>query len=501
MSPALLSIALVWAGAALMSPTSARAAVGVRPAILSVTVTTPEGVPLPAAGERVVVNVRVRGASTCTFLRQYSGFSSLYPFKTVSCASGAASVTIPAIPNIYKSPLHLTYAVRAKAGAGGMVQRGVTLRQAAVPRSKPSSSSSSPPPSPLPSTTPDPTPSSSPPAAPPSPAPTATLTLFPSSVPSTGGQVAAIYSSTNATSCTLDSSPAAWSGADPATVGCSGTSTFSVPATTSPQQWTLTFTATGSGQTATATKTLIESGPTVPTGSSTSSNWAGYIVPSSALITGASGSFTVPTLDCSATPDGGAGIWVGIGGEQWPTGGTSGVLLQTGVTADCVNGAATYHAWWEEYPSIPNTSRDFSGLPVSPGDQIEASVSQWSDGSRWQTCVDDLTSGVSGLMVTGEGWGITTGGCGNFQQQGSTAGLSYSGGYTAEWIVEDYASGAAMTQVPFADFGTVTFNNLGTSLSPWYLTANEAVAVAQSGTVLATPSSPSADGFSVTYTG
>lgn len=485
----LLSIALVWASAALLSPSSARAAVGVRPAILSVTVTTPEGVPLPAAGERVVVSVRVRGASTCTFLRQYSGFSSLYPFKTVSCASGAASVTIPAIPNIYKAPLHLTYAVRAKDAAGGTVQRGVTLRQAAAPGSEPSPAASL-------------SPSSSPPAVPVSPAPTATLTLFPSTVPSSGGQVAAIYSSTNATSCTLASSPTLWNGTDPATVDCSGTYTFTVPAATSQQQWTLTFTATGGGQTATATKTLIESGPTVPTSSSTSSNWAGYVVPSSALVTSASGSFTVPTLDCSATPDGGAGIWVGIGGEPWSTGGTSGVLLQTGVTADCVNGAAIYHAWWEEYPSIPNTSRDFFGLPVSPGDQIEASVYQWSDGSHWQTCVDDLTSGLSGLMVTGEGWGVTTAGCsGLFQQQGSTAGLSYSGGYTAEWIVEDYANAVSMTQVPFADFGTVTFANLGTSLSPWYLTANEAVAVAQSGTVLATPSPPSADGFSVTYTG
>lgn len=90
----------------------------------------------------------------------------------------------------------------------------------------------------------------------------------------------------------------------------------------------------------------------------------------------------------------------------------------------------------------------------------------------WETRVDDLTTGLSGVMVTGEGWGVfADAGNGTFPKQGSTAGLSYSGGYTAEWIVEDYSLNGSV--VPFVDYGSVDFTGLTTSLSPWYLTANE----------------------------
>jgi hypothetical protein len=56
--------------------------------------------------------------------------------------------------------------------------------------------------------------------------------------------------------------------------------------------------------------------------------------------------------------------------------------------------------------------------------------------------------------------------------------------------------------VPFADFGTVGFNSLTTSLPSWSLVANDAVGLADShGLLLAAPSSPSGNSFSVTYTG
>ena len=53
---------------------------------------------------------------------------------------------------------------------------------------------------------------------------------------------------------------------------------------------------------------------------------------------------------------------------------------------------------------------DFNGMPVSPGDEMQAFV-YWASGTTWETCLEDLTTGISGLMVTGEGWGVTTGGC------------------------------------------------------------------------------------------
>jgi hypothetical protein len=104
-------------------------------------------------------------------------------------------------------------------------------------------------------------------------------------------------------------------------------------------------------------------------------------------------------------------------------------------------------------------------------------------------------------MVTGEGWGVASdSGNGTFQDQGFTTDLSYSGGYTAEWIVEDYTQGTAL--VPFADYGTVSFSGLTTGgLTSWSLSPSEGVEIFQGGAVLSTPSPPASGGFSVSYTG
>jgi hypothetical protein len=456
---------------------SAAAATVPRPVILSVSVSPSQGLLLPAVGARVVVNLRVRNATTCTFLRQRIPFSALYPVKTVRCASGHASVTMPAIANPYKKQVRLTYGVRVRGGGTRSIQRSVTVAEAAAVSQRP------------PVTPPPP-----PPAA-----PTATLSISANSLPATGGSVVLTYTATNAASCSLLSTPALWVGADPATVDCNGTYTVTVAASTVAQQWTFTFTATSaSGQTVSSTQTLSELALAAPVWNQ-SPNWSGYVVPSSALVTEASSSWTVPTVNCAVTPNGGASIWAGIGGYRWPTGGTSGALLQTGVSTNCVDGVPQYAGWFELYPSSPNTEKDFVGLPVSPGDSIEASVYQGSTGA-WDTRVDDLTTGLSGVMVTGQGWGVLTdGGNGTFVKQGSTAGLSYSGGYTAEWIVEDYAQND--TPVPFADYGTVNFSGLTTSLTSWSLTLNEGLAIVQNGVAVSTPSLPANGGFSVSYTG
>jgi len=454
----------------------AAASTPAQPVILSVSVSATQGVLLPAAGERVVVSVRVRNATTCTFLRQHSAFSSLYPLKTVGCASGRANVTVPPIANPYKAPVHLTYAVRVRGVGPGSVQRSVTVSQAAADQPPP-------------------------PATPPASAPTAALSISPSSLPSTGGSAVLSYSSLHASSCSLSSTPALWDGSNPTSVNCNGTYTVALSATISARKWMITFTASGGGgKSVSSTQTLTEQAPPTPTATWTeTSTWSGYVIPSSsALFTNASGAWIVPTINCAATPNGGAAIWVGIGGYGWPTGGTSGTLLQTGVTAGCTNGVPQYNGWFEEYPSIPNTSKNFLGFPVSPGDAIEAYVFQGSSGA-WETRVDDLTTGLSGVMVTGNGWGVSAdAGNGTFLKQGSTDGLSYSGGYTAEWIVEDYSQNGAA--VPLADYGTVNFTGLKTSL-PWSLTSSEGLAMVQNGVVVSTPSPPSSSGFSVSYTG
>ncbi|HLX32987.1 MAG TPA: G1 family glutamic endopeptidase [Gaiellaceae bacterium] len=326
------------------------------------------------------------------------------------------------------------------------------------------------------------------------PPPTATLSLAPQTVPYSGGQITLTYSATNATTCTLAASPAFWTGSNPATVSCNSSYQGTLPLTLSSGQWTFTFTATSAGgKRATSTQTLTQQSPSFQQ----SLNWSGYVVPSSTVITEVSGDFVVPTLNCSQTPNAWQSTWDGLGGD----GGNSGDLLQTGVESDCVGGVQTDTAgWWELVPPLPEIP--FGSMLVSPGDQIAAYTYEWNDGSRWETCVDDLTTGVSGLMVTGEGWGVTTGGCGGtFSLQGSTSGYTYAGATTAEWVEEDTCDLTTSSYAPLADFGTVAFTNLTTSLSPWSLTPAEQIAIVQGGTVLALPSAPDStgDGFSVTF--
>jgi hypothetical protein len=190
---------------------------------------------------------------------------------------------------------------------------------------------------------------------------------------------------------------------------------------------------------------------------------------------------------------------VGIGGSALPSGVGSGDLLQTGVRTDCVGGEQQNVGWFEKVPSDPDTEQDFAGFPVTAGDSIQAWVFQDTAGA-WETRVDDLTTGLSGWLITGEGWGVSPdGGSNTFQLQGSGAGLSYSGGYTAEWVVEAYTADSAV--VTLADYGTVDFTNLTTSLSPWSLTTSSGLELIQGGVVVSTPSLPAGDGFSVTYTG
>ncbi len=339
-------------------------------------------------------------------------------------------------------------------------------------------------------------------STPPVPPLSTTLSVVPTSVPWTGGTVTLTFSAPSAATCSLTSTPSLWSAAS-VSVPCTGTLQVTLARTQSKQSWSITFNATATtGQTGAATQTLTQSGPPPPAHYS-SNNWSGYVVPSSsALITDASGHFAVPTLNCADTPTGEVSTWVGIGGQPWSTGGSSGALLQTGINSSCVGGSQTNAAWWEVVPATPNTEQIFTNFPVAAGDQIQAFVYQQANGS-WETLLNDVNTGLSALMVTGESWGVgpTTAGTITFTNQGSAVNISYDGGYTAEWIVEDPTDTSTAAVYPFANFGTVTFTNMLTSLSPWSLTTDEEWAIVQGGLTLATPSSTTADGFTDAYVG
>jgi hypothetical protein len=107
-------------------------------------------------------------------------------------------------------------------------------------------------------------------------------------------------------------------------------------------------------------------------------------------------------------------------------------------------------------------------------------------------------------MVSGEGWGVArtpASGPITFTYQGTTTALTYAGGYTAEWIVEDNGSALTNSLNPFANYGNVTFSNITTSLSPWNLTPDDGVEIVQNGVALSVPSPIVNSGFTVTYTG
>ncbi|MBW4077708.1 MAG: hypothetical protein HIU84_04195 [Acidobacteria bacterium] len=233
-----------------------------------------------------------------------------------------------------------------------------------------------------------------------------------------------------------------------------------------------------------------------------SSNWSGYVLPTSTIVTSASGQWTVPTLNCASTPNGNSATWVGTGGWGWSTGGSSGVLLQTGITDNCVNGVQQDSGWWEMVPSTPNNEEMFSNFTVSPGDSIVAEVYQSSSG-QWVTVVQDLTTGLQGVMETGNSWYVTTIANNTIigDVQGDTTGLSYSGGYTTEWIMEDPTNASSGSMSAFANYGSVGFTNLETNLSSWSLPTSDGVEIVQNGVTLSVPSAVNGTGFTVSYTG
>jgi hypothetical protein len=231
----------------------------------------------------------------------------------------------------------------------------------------------------------------------------------------------------------------------------------------------------------------------------------GYVLPSatnSAVFTYVSGEWTVPTLNCADTPNNRSATWVGTGGFGWATGGTSGVLLQTGTEDDCSGGVQSDTGWFEIYPSTPNTQETFKDFPVSPGDTLRAVIEINTD-DEWTTVLENLTTGLQGVFSVGYEWDVATIANNTLVGpiQGTATGTSYSGGDSAEWVVEDTGVAFSSSNYPFANFGTVTFSDLTTDLSSWTLPNSDAVEMAQGGVTLAVPGPVTNSSFTVTYTG
>jgi hypothetical protein len=326
--------------------------------------------------------------------------------------------------------------------------------------------------------------------------PVARLSVSPARVSYLGGRVSFAWSSARAMTCVLSARPRFWPRRKSARVPCHGRLSRTLRPASHARRWTFTFRARNArGQVAVVKRRFVLRAPPFLV----SANWSGYVVPSSTLVTEVSGEFTVPKLDCRRTPESGVSMWVGIGG----VGGSSGNLLQTGVRSNCILGSQDVNpGWWAEFPAFRETT--FDSTVVSAGDSVRATVSRNSDGS-WTTRLDDLSTGISGVMTTGGSYGTVRDSSPTvwLDREGSASRVSYASGYTAEWILEDFYQGNGRLAT-LADFGSTAFTGVSTSIPSWGLTTAEQVGIGDfGGRLWAAPSGPdsSGRGFSISYTG
>jgi hypothetical protein len=164
---------------------------------------------------------------------------------------------------------------------------------------------------------------------------------------------------------------------------------------------------------------------------SVSDNWAGYVQGGTYTMVG--GEWTVPLLDCAATPGGLTADWVGVNG--WDS---NGGLFQDGTMSQCSSsGVQVDYAWWTDEGEGYSVELLYG---VAPGDVIFARV--WEEaGGSWAYSVRDLTTGQSASAP-----GVST---------------PYGAGVTAEWIAEDPGCPPAPyhSLCRLADFGTVHFSH------------------------------------------
>jgi Peptidase A4 family/Putative Ig domain len=214
------------------------------------------------------------------------------------------------------------------------------------------------------------------------------------------------------------------------------------------------------GQTATGTFTVSVTNPA--TTDEHSSNWSGYIYRGGPF-TSVTGTFNVPTAAAGAGTD--VAEWVGIDGDS------NNDLIQAGVaeTVSGFSGRAQIYAWWEILPA----SETPISMPVNAGDRMTVTIGQTAAAGLWTIKIVDNTNGQSFQTLQ-----------------------SYSGALTsAEWILEAPTSGRG-AQLDLATFSpNVTFTQL---VADGPVTEIASVAMVQ-GDVVATPSSRSANGFSVGY--
>ena len=179
--------------------------------------------------------------------------------------------------------------------------------------------------------------------------------------------------------------------------------------------------------------------------------WGGYVVfgDSNGSISAVTGEWVVPSVNCSATTKAAVLFWVGLDGWR------SSTVEQGGTRADCFGGVAKYSAWYEFYPLEPSTM-NFTGLNVSPGNLVRASVEYL--GGSFNITVANLSTHKHTTVV---------------------GAYSQAARLDAEWIVEapGYQNG---TRLALPGFGQVRFNDTYAVVNGY----SDSIGAAKNGTVL-----------------
>jgi Peptidase A4 family len=168
-----------------------------------------------------------------------------------------------------------------------------------------------------------------------------------------------------------------------------------------------------------------------------SGNWAGYAAlpqHSSGQFRFVEATFTVPSVNCTTTPNSFSVHWVGLDGEQI----NSPTVEQDGVESDCSGSTPVYSAWWETFPG--NTVQTVFNL--NAGDAVTASVffnsASGTHHNMYNIVLTDVTSGQSFNL-----W--------------KPCGASSCKNNSAEIISEAPSSGSIL---PLADYGIESFVNV-----------------------------------------
>ncbi len=164
-----------------------------------------------------------------------------------------------------------------------------------------------------------------------------------------------------------------------------------------------------------------------------SDNWSGYVARRDGAFWEVSGSWTEPTVRCTAASSESV-FWVGLGGyPSYP-------LYQAGSGAFCRNGVPI-HALWYELLTPESAAPLVALVQISAGDRVSASLSLRSGAAGGQVHLVDETSGYARDV--------------SFSPAADALG-------SAEWVAEATSHGGTVSTL--ADFGSVSFAGCSANL-------------------------------------